>query len=412
MTSESPMKLLIVTRHFPPEVSGGVRRWLLLSQALARRDHEVVVVAPDILPAPDPDIHADNLTVLRVPHPAARRGHNLASQQGPIQPSHIAQGRTAFEELKAWARSHLLIPDPDIRWAQRVRQVLADKYAHEAFDWVITSSPPESLHFLGYALTGKIARYWHADLRDHWLEFTLVEERKRIFRRLRERRLARNWLGEASLITALDHDMENEVKGLASGRVTILPNFTQQQSRQDTTRGEVDFLGDKKSVRLVHTGSFTLSDPHRTIQPVIEAFKAAATEQPNITLHLFGKLAPNEYEHIALSKYSARIFIYGPVSAHAARAAQHQADALILTASPSTPSLPGKLLEYREARKPIIVIGNGPWRQKLSETAIGAEAMIAAGQGLLNFHNVTSPTTEETCALLEALYRPKSLAYI
>ena len=81
-------RLLLLTRHYPPAVSGGIRRPYLLARVLRDLGVEVRVIAPS-LPEGEPG--------LAVPHP----NRDPTSDPGAARPS-----------IRSIARDLLLWPDP------------------------------------------------------------------------------------------------------------------------------------------------------------------------------------------------------------------------------------------------------------------------------------------------------------
>ena len=87
----TPPLLLIITRHYPPEVSGGARRPYLLACGLRDRGYRVAVASP-FAPEGEPDwIH--------VPHPAAERGRIAA---GASQTAPEPGWKTALRRMVRW----------------------------------------------------------------------------------------------------------------------------------------------------------------------------------------------------------------------------------------------------------------------------------------------------------------------
>ena len=109
------MKVLLVTRHFPPEISGGGRRPFLIHRGLTRLGVDVDVLAPRL---------PDGVSGLEVPV-----GNSSQTQSGPARPG-------LLDPLRYWARW----PDPEIVWAKRALARLDAQ--GRSYDWVVTTSPP------------------------------------------------------------------------------------------------------------------------------------------------------------------------------------------------------------------------------------------------------------------------------
>lgn len=333
------MRIALIARHFPPAISGGVRRPAVLRESLMGLGHRVFVIAPRL---------AEGVDGYCVPHPAEGR-----DDSGISRPS--TQRDPRWRRLQ---RDLLLWPDPDRWWANKV--IGQAGAAIEAFapDIIITTSPPESAHYVGLVLSQRLRCRWIADFRDSWLKQALMPERQRLLRRIGERRLARRWISQADLITAPTEFILKEMSELGKPRLTHLyPQLSLAQT--DGPRDPLPAWDNAPdgTIRVLHTGSFSLSDPERRLQPVLDSFSAEAPDQGR--LFIAGRLS--EAEH-GLIKDRADAVWLGLLHSGTSQRLQTEADALLLVASPGTNAVPGKLAEYVQAGVPIIVHGHGPWR--------------------------------------------------
>ena len=79
---------------------------------------------------------------------------------------------------------------------------------------------------------------------------------------------------------------------------------------------------------------------------------------------------------------------------------QKYADAILLTAAPAAPSVPGKISEYVSAKRPIIFIGDGPWRNRFPDIPSGAKAIAEASQAPLTVPNLGISTAKDAALFL------------
>lgn len=148
-------QLMLIARHFPPEVSGGARRPYLLSKGLMELGYDLTVVTPfEALPG---------LNMLTVAHP-------VLDKMGSLDMMAQANGkvRSPDSSLRDFLRTWLLFPDPEIRWSLRVLQQLWSLKVKP--DCLITTSPPESLHITGMLLSRRWGVPWVAEFRDTWIK--------------------------------------------------------------------------------------------------------------------------------------------------------------------------------------------------------------------------------------------------
>lgn len=362
-------KVLLVTRHFPPLVSGGARRPLAFLRALEEGGYDVDVISP----AAPAGVHH-----LAVPHAC------------PEAPHAVGNGVEGAVRL----RDHLLIPDADLGWAMRCLRMRLPFRP----DVVVTTSPPESVHLVGYALKRRFGCKWLADFRDHWCVDPLLPIRSRFaYRRALDQRLARWWLGRADAVIAAGQAVAGEVFAYAPrARTEIIRNT---DLVPEPPEPEAADLGDG-GVHIVHTGSFSLSDPGRRLDPVLEAFEASGNAA--LRLHLVGTLTRPEIERVERSPCAGRVRVHGPAPMPRARAFQASADVLLLVAAPGSPHLPGKLTEYLAAGKPILATGEGPWAAEAGLTvtqdlaAAFARLRRAAPGGPIDDRDLNPPAAMST----------------
>lgn len=336
--SASKGSLLIVTRHFPPAVSGGARRPFLLAEGLRDRGWRVHVASP-AAPAGFPDW-------IETPHPAGRRGEESAGANPG--PSVSAQTKTRLRHILYW-------PDADMRWAFSARDAVSRAGVKPG--WLMTTSPPESAHLAGFLLKAPLGARWLAEMRDSWIAEPLRPElHESALRRALERRLARTLLSRADAVAAVSPFIADEAQSLSGKRASVVGHFARPSATRHTF--------DRPGPNLLHAGRFTLSHPDRRLDAVLDAFAIAAGQLPDARLHLVGLLTEEERAAAQAHALNSRIILHGEVPHDRALAMQQAADGLILY-QPDISALPGKLSEYLLARAPILVVGEGPWTGRL-----------------------------------------------
>ncbi len=326
------MRILLLTRHYPPAVSGGAKRPYLLARALRGAGAEVRVCAPS-LPDGEPG--------WAVPH--TNRDPSLAS----------GKPRPGLREL---ARDILLWPDPDIRWCLRAaKTVLADGWKP---DWVLSTSPPESIHVAGARIARRTGARWLADFRDLWLQSPHRRERLRVHRRLGEKRLARGLLPKADLVIAVDGVVASEARSLGARRVEVLQHFVPTEAGCQSAG-----ILPTETINVVHAGSISLSDPEAKIEDLLRPFEAAQSKNTALRLFMVGRLTDAECNAITSSRASSAISILGVVPLNAAYDYMRSADALAFVASAKMHVPPSKITDYLMFDAPIVACGEGPWRK-------------------------------------------------
>jgi len=128
---------------------------------------------------------------------------------------------------------------------------------------------------------------------------------------------------------------------------------------------------------VVHTGSFSLSDPCRRIEDVLAVFREALALNQKLVLHLAGRLTDAEQAAIARAGLGEAILHHGILPLVHARELQAAADLGLVLASPGSPAVPGKLFEYAASKTPVLVIGGGRWVDEAGWRAKNAPAVLA-----------------------------------
>lgn len=365
------MNILLCTRHFPPAVSGGARRPYLWSKGFAELGHRVFVVAPS-LPS---DVHG-----LEVPH-----HHRDPDTAIPANPS-----------VRDIVRDLILWPDPDVRWAMKAARA-AKLHCPFTPNWIITSSPPESVHVAGLLLKSHWrSSRWGIDARDHWLVRPFRRQRENPIRKAVESRIACLLVSNADIVFTVNAHIADEFKRYSKRPVTEVPHFSCPPPSP--------YVFDGPGPHFVHTGSFAMSDPKVEISPLLRAFEACAQRRPDARLHLVGRLRDDEVHAVEDSPAKKQIQLYGVVQWKQSLAMQVGSDALIVCASADSPVPPSKIVEYRAAGRPIIGIGKGPWRKfvpPIAEDDVASLLSISPGS-LERSPRPPSDVTDGVTTVIEA----------
>jgi glycosyltransferase involved in cell wall biosynthesis len=367
------MRILLIARHYPPAVSGGAKRPFLLAQALRAAGADVRVAAPS-LPEGEPG--------WAVPHP----------HRDPVTAN--VTPRYDRHEL---VRDLTLWPDPDIVWCETlVEAVLATGWKP---DWVISTSPPESIHIAGQRLAYRTSAKWAADFRDLWLQSPHRRERLRPHRKIGETALAKVLLRKADLVTAVDPVVAAEVSRLGADNVHVLPHFVASVKPAAVKLP-------KDTLNVVHAGSIALSDPEADIRDMLHPFENARKSNLQLSLHLVGRLRDDEAEAARTSPAAEAISIRGHVPLSEALSFMAAADALIFVASAKMHVPPSKIVDYLMFDTPVIACGSGPWLKDPRVEAEDPEKKLAAlkrgNKRVSGFH---PPTAADSATRLLGLMR-------
>lgn len=330
--------ILLITRFFPPLVSGGSRRPFEVYRYLSLLGHKVQVIAP----------HLSEGVLGRSIGPSDRSPSRHSAFSDPVR-------RALFGPANL-ARKYTSLPDGERSWARLALKAARELMKEVHFDCVITTSPAESVHYVGWALRKNYVCHWIAELRDHWLSPPLTPIRNSPLRRRLEEPLAKKWLGNADVIVTLTPYIKAEVETLVSRPTVTIPHFLGSEYLRPYPFSE-------KHTILLHTGAFSISDPARKVDTLLDFFIERIDRHPSLRLHLAGPLTDEEQLKIEKSCCREAIFLHGEIDQHLTRRMQISADYLALVVSDGSHAVPGKFAEYRTTGRPILAFGNGPWRQ-------------------------------------------------
>ncbi|MBL4618126.1 MAG: hypothetical protein JKY46_10545 [Robiginitomaculum sp.] len=356
------LKVLLIARHFPPHISGGARRPYLLAKELMNLGCTVNVFAPGI---------PDDIEGFVVPHPMP-----VPNNQPAQKPS-----------LRDFARTVLLWPDADIRWSKIVVRAVKENLPFQP-DWIITTSPPESIHHAGRILKEHYNCKWLIDFRDFWLQRPLRPALQSPIRRLIERQIAQKYCQSADLMVAVDKYICEETKLFAPK----VPAFVLPHCSLSPPDQTIDLPENR--INLVHTGSFSLSDLDRKIEQLKEDFVQACKKNPSLLLHLAGRLTEQELAFIDQELPKDNVKVLGILPIEEALALQRAADGLLLVGSPYSDVPPGKYAEYRQFSKPIITVGKARWIADVNGTQNALELLIDLKKGSTGKPVAPTPTPQ------------------
>ncbi|MFB9373822.1 glycosyltransferase [Algimonas porphyrae] len=337
-----------MARHYPPEASGGARRPYLFTQALRDAGHRVTIVSPFR------QAHPDHIVVPHLVSSDYDRDKGEPSAEEP-QPDPTEQS-----PLRNIARNWLLWPEPEIRWARRVARHL-ESHPIRA-DWLMTTSPPESLHIVGPRIKAALGCRWLAEFRDTW---TVNPHRAVLarsgLRRSIERTMAQRCLRTVDALTAVSEAVLSEIRAYAPDGTPehIIDHFS------DPPPAPKDLP--KSDLNIVHSGGFTLSDRRRKLDTLLTRLDHLSARRTGCPLHLHiaGQLSLEEKTLLARREEAneppTKVTAYGALPLAEARALQAGADALLLLTPEDSHALPGKFAEYRQTRLPILYQGGGDW---------------------------------------------------
>ena len=361
--------VLLLTYHFPPSSASGSFRMLGFARHLPRHGWRAAVVAPPSLPWEPVDAELSErvppeTAVYHVPYPSSKVVRKLAPISGWL-PRAARACRTAIREQRPEA--------------------------------VLTSGPPQQIHWLGLWLKRRYGLPWLADFRDPWLPHG-QSARGSDFASWRV------GVQEAAVMRAADAVIANapnarKALGLAYPRhhrkFVTLPNGYDRETFEALAQAPSE-RPPGAAVRVVHTGAIYVG---RDPRPFLDAIKSLS--RMSIGASFFGPPAEGDLDlaaEVTARGLADRVSIDGQVPYDRALREMAGADILLLLDSPGRMiGVPAKLYEYIGAGRPVLALGERG----------GDLAQVLAQSGVL--HRIASPSSSSEIAVaLAELVRESS----
>jgi glycosyltransferase involved in cell wall biosynthesis len=379
------VKVLLVTRHFPPGGGGGVQRPLKFATHLPALGIETHVLAPDVpgsLPA-DAELELPTQAwIHRVRYVGPRAGR-------PAERLLAKQGIARVGTQAALLGRRLLVPDENVPWSTFALPVAIRLVRREKIDIVLTTSPPPSLHLLGAAVKRATGAAWVADLRDPLTSHPHRRGYESQLARLKEKSVGgvgRLVASQADAIVAASDAIAEEARALEpKGKVVTIANGCDFDDFAGLAHNQSDRL------RITHTGHF---HGKRDPKPFLQALAESGLDDVVVRFAGDFRAADREYaESLALGD---RIEFLGDVSRRRSLELQRDSEALLLLVPESGGRgrgvLTGKIFEYLAAERPILAVvpSDGAAARLVQDTGAGVvvppDDVEAIREALLDLH--------------------------
>lgn len=358
----SVKKILLISYYWPPASGMAVQRWLRMSNELADLGVEVHVLTLEPSASYSPTSDLELLKQVR-PRVRVKRIDSLnlfvfvkkllGSKMPKTGFASDGKNNLLLRGLTS-LRSHLFIPDPRKTWNRRALSAAKKMIDDEGIQWVVTTSPPHSVHLIGLALQKHRGIRWIADFRDPWTDIFY-------YKQLRHSKLSRFF----------DRRMERSVLDAADAVVSVTPGLSRllsekvEPSKRDKfavitngyDRNELEPSAGERGAnfQFVYTGTVIES---YEVEPFFESLERIIHRFPGIKMDIAGSIS-NPYRLELESRFPFLCF-HGVMAYDTVIQKQESADALLLFGPSGVENkghIPGKLFEYLRTGKPIIYLG-------------------------------------------------------
>jgi glycosyltransferase involved in cell wall biosynthesis len=379
------VKVLLVTRHFPPGGGGGVQRPLKFATHLPALGIETHVLAPDLPGTATSDAELELPTqawIHRVRYVGPRAGR-------PSERLLEKQGLSRVGTQAALFGRRLLVPDENAPWSTVALPYAIRLVRREGIDVVLTTSPPPSLHLLGAAVKRATGAAWVADLRDPLTAHPHRRGYESQLARVKESAVggvARLVSSQADAIVAASDAIAEEMRAREpKGQVVTIANGCDFD----------DFAGlmhhTSAKLRITHAGHF---HGKRDPKPFLRALAESGLD--DVVARFAGDFRAEDREYAEALGLGNRVELLGDVSRRRSLELQRDSEALLLLIPESGGRgkgvVTGKIYEYLAAERPILaaVPPDGAAAQLVRDTGTGvvvaSDDVDALRDALLDLH--------------------------
>jgi glycosyltransferase involved in cell wall biosynthesis len=360
------VKVLLVTRHFPPSSGGGVQRPLKFATHLPALGIETHVLTPDVggsAPAGEELELPTQAWIHRVRYVGPQAGR-------PSEQLAVKQGVARLGTQAALLGRKLLVPDENVPWSTFALPVAIRLVRREGIDVVLTTSPPPSLHLLGAAVKRATPAAWVADLRDPLTSHPHRRGYESQLARLKEKAVGgvgRLVASQADAIVAASDAIAEEMRALGpKAKVVTIENGCDF----DDFAGLEHRAGDR--LRITHAGHF---HGKRDPKPFLRAIAESGLD--DVVVRFAGDFRAADREYAESLGLGDRFELLGNVTRRRSLELQRDSEALLLLIPESGGRgrgvLTGKIFEYLAAERPILaaVPPDGAAARLLHDTGAG-----------------------------------------
>lgn len=363
-TPFAPPKRLQVVAHDLSDASPAQPRIAALVRLLAQLGTDVTLWTEH-----DPGewtaalVGTGRLTVRIVSDPVHRTYRWLGAVAGPAAIAPVSPGGSPpprsgivrrLWRLGSRLQSAVLFPDPQRLWARQVQSKLLA--ALRPGDVVLTCSRPESTALVGAAAQRRGARWW-LDFADGWCFQGLRSDAMVAGRRReREQRLEREMVARAELVSTVNDELAGYFGALRPGRpVAVYPNIV-----PDEFAGLPMAASPRQPSALPTLGYFgrlSLSDPERSLAPLLHLLRVEATRPEPLLAHFrfFGVFSARDCSELTeLRGLGHSVEVAAPLSRERIAAQRTDFDGALVIGSRHQRGTSSKLLDTLGLGLPVL----------------------------------------------------------
>jgi len=358
-------RVLLVAYYFPPAGGPAVQRILQFVEYLSEYGWAPTVLTvrqgaypnrdPSLLEVVPPPVEVHRTASLDPLALYARLTASSGDKESSTLPAGSLGGDPSWiESFARWIRANVFIPDARIGWwpfaVTTGKRLLRD----QAFDMILSSGAPHSVHLIGRSLHRATEVPWVADLHDPWTDISYYDEFPHTdWARRLDARLERSVLAGASAVTTVSPSWAELFRDKAANRYAVVENGFDAAAFADIHEPLDDpFV-------LAHIGKLYAS---RNPTALWEALSALRAEDaiPHLRVRLIGTVDPVVRRSIVQHGLEPIVSIEPFVPHDEAIRQMARSTLLLLTIEPFAQArgmITSKLYEYLASGRPVLGIG-------------------------------------------------------
>jgi len=341
------MRILFLTFFFPPYNTMGAVRTGTTAKYLVELGHDVRVISayPQAL-TDDLELEIPRQQVTYTKWLGRRSLKRVSLAANAAGEDTVDGGRiTAFAKKLYW---ELMIPDQQLGWFPFALQAARSVIRQNDVDIILASGSPLTSLLVGRSASRYGDLPWVAELRDAWMDHAYRPHF--LFRDYLERPLERRTLADADGLVTVTAPLAAALGTTYSRPVEVVYNGYEPQ--------EVSLPHSPDADRLVirHTGS--MYDERRVPHDLFRCLGELDAAALPICVEFYGNDLGHVEKAAAAAGVKNAVRCCGSVRRTESLRLQRDADVLLLASTPlERDGLTGKLFEYMNARRPILLVG-------------------------------------------------------
>lgn len=393
--SKPPLRVAVLTYHFPPSPSVGAQRPGRWVAELRARGLDVQVVTASLPAEPvegqrtraEPWIHEvpvrwDPRRVWAKLKRALRGGQPVAPRPvaAPAYNNDTPLRRMPFlrRHVDAW----FWLPDDRQGFILPAARKVIALHQVKPFDAIYVSGPPFSAHVAGHIASGRTGAPLWVEYRDPWLEgkeqhtescsapATWVEQKL-------ENRILAHAQGVVVTTPGIATIQHGKLASTQHSKVTVSYNGIPSLCRTET-QGRPPLL---PRLTFLHAGTLYLGRDPRSLLGGLAALHRAGSIEASVRLLLVGHC--RYFRGVSVQAMAEElqlddiVELQDPVSNAAASELMRNADVLVLLAQKQPAQIPQKLFDYLGTRKPILAFADRGGEVDRLLAQVGGHVVVA-----------------------------------